>query len=213
MDNYTVEELRKNFLKNNSELISLKFKTVYNLNKNRFFGLDWSFELNIIDFIVKEKEETTFVLEFLNVKEYKSGLDDFEKELLKFLTSYHSYLDEKKRKYPTAKETEIYTHQSKPEKELYPVDRYWFIVGVKLATGELQQIYTETNNNATQTAIKLGNKNLRPYISESMSNTNTNDKNIFSRGRKEVELIINYCKENNHTVCKDFENKLPNLND
>lgn len=98
------------------------------------------------------------------------------------------------------------TSQLKP-KESYPENKYWFIVGLKLATGELQKIYEKKNKNATQTAIGLGNINLRPYISESISNTNSNDKNIFSRKQKDLDLIITYCKENDLNICDDFKIK------
>ncbi|MEG1388573.1 MAG: hypothetical protein RSC72_15090 [Algoriella sp.] len=206
MDNYSIEKLKRNFEKNNSEFIDLKCKTIYKLNKNMFFGLDWGFKLNIFDFIVNEEKELVFCLEFLNVKKCKEGLNDFESEFVKFLSSYCLYLDEKKRKYPTTLET---LQEKKPiPKENKHLSKNWFKIGVKFATGEVQKIYKENNCVATQTAMQLGNKNLRPYISESISNTNFNDKNIFSRKQKDIDLIINYCNENSLTICDDFNNKL-----
>lgn len=207
MNNYSIDKLKKNFDKNNSEFINLKCKTIYKLNKNIFFGLDWTYELNIFDFIDNEESELVFCLDFLNVKKYKEGLDNFENELIKFLALYRMYLDEKKRKYPVEvlQKKQVTTKENK-----YPEDKYWFVVGLKLATGELQQIYKNTNRNATQTAIKLGNRHLRPYISESISNTNKNDKNIFRRSKNDIDLITDYCKENGLKVCDDFKNKLPN---
>lgn len=100
MDNYSIEKLKNNFNENNSKYINLKYKSIYKFNKSRFFGLDWGSELNMLDFVINEKEITIFYLEFLHVKKHNEGIDDFEDELIKFLTSYHIYLNEKKRKYP-----------------------------------------------------------------------------------------------------------------
>ncbi len=95
----------------------------------------------------------------------------------------------------------------------YPTDKLWFTVGLKLASGELQRTYSDNNNNATQTAIKLGNKSLRPYISESIGNSTISDKNIFKRKQADLDLIVNYCKENNLEICEDFISKLPHQKD
>ena len=83
--------------------------------------------------------------------------------------------------------------------------RYWFIIGVKLATGELQKIYKMQNQNARQTAIALGNENYRPFISESIADTNINDKNIFKRKKADLQLIIEYCKRNNMAISDKFQ--------
>lgn len=84
----------------------------------------------------------------------------------------------------------------------------WFIVGVKFATGEMQKLYKEMNSNATQTAKYLGNNSFRPFISESVSNTNEKPQNIYSRKRNDIDLILEYCKTNNLEVCQDFKDKI-----
>lgn len=99
--------------------------------------------------------------------------------------------------------------QLEPKKTKCPTKTLWFFVGLKFATGELMQIYKDNNHNSTQTAIKLGNKNLRPYITESIANTNTNDKNIFSKSKK-LDIIIKYCEENDIIISDEFRDNLPN---
>lgn len=80
---------------------------------------------------------------------------------------------------------------------------YWFKVGLLFATGEMKVLLDDKNGNATQVAKELGNSNYRPYISESVSGQNKNDKNIFSNIDK-MQKIINHCEENDINICSDF---------
>lgn len=87
---------------------------------------------------------------------------------------------------------------------------YWFIVGVKFATGEMQNLLK--NYNPTQIANQLGNKNLRPYIGSSNGTEKLRtDKNIFSKKKTDIELILKYCSENNLNVCQDFKDKIKHI--
>jgi len=63
------------------------------------------------------------------------------------------------------------------------------------------------HHNFTQVAIELGNKNYRPFISESKSNTNKKDKNIFSSKDKLKKIQI-HCTENKIPMVQDFLNKI-----
>ena len=86
---------------------------------------------------------------------------------------------------------------------------YWFIIGIKFATGEMDKVYKKNQNNATQTAKELGNKNYRPYISDTYGNSNkVSNKNLFS-SRSKMIAIIDYCEENNLTVTPYFTSNLP----
>ena len=86
---------------------------------------------------------------------------------------------------------------------------YWFIIGIKFATGEMDKVYKKNRNNATQTAIELGNKNYRPYVSDTYGNNNkASNKNLFS-SRNKMIAIIDYCEKNNLTVTPDFISNLP----
>lgn len=121
------------------------------------------------------------------------------------------------------KETSIYAYEIEKEfKEFIKIEvveqkenkakkdktnELWFIVGVKFATGEMQKLYKEMDLNATQTAKHLGNNSYRPFISESVSNTNKKPQNIYSRKKKDINLILEYCKTNNLEVCQDFKDK------
>lgn len=87
--------------------------------------------------------------------------------------------------------------------------QYWFKIGVKLATGEIQEKLK--NGSARSVAISLGNKNYRPYITDSIGVNKKSDKNIFSRKKEDIKLILNYCLENNLKVCQEFEDKIKNI--
>ncbi len=83
---------------------------------------------------------------------------------------------------------------------------YWFKVGLLFANGEMDKHISDFKSNSTQIANKLGNSNFRPFISESISGTNTSDKNIFS-SKKKMETIISYCKDNSITIMDHFLRK------
>lgn len=83
----------------------------------------------------------------------------------------------------------------------------WFKVGLLFATGEMETLLKKHNNNFTQTAKELGNQSgFRPFISETKSNTNKTNKNIYSEIKKLI-IIREYCKVNNIEICNDFESE------
>ena len=90
----------------------------------------------------------------------------------------------------------------------------WFIVGVKFATGEIQEMLIQ--NEPPKVAEILGNKEgFRPYITSTIGvikkDIKSKDKNIYTRKREDIDLILNYCKENNLTVCQDFKDKIKHI--
>jgi hypothetical protein len=90
-------------------------------------------------------------------------------------------------------------------------DSLWFKVGLFFANGQISQLIENYKNitmpNFTAISKELGNTNYRPYISESINNTNISDKNIFSNNRK-VQAIIKYCEINNIIISDDFKNRV-----
>lgn len=87
----------------------------------------------------------------------------------------------------------------------------WFIVGVKFATGEIQEMLIQ--NQPPKVAEILGNKDgFRPYITSTIGiikkDIKSKDKNIYTRKKEDINLILNYCKENNLIVCQDFKDKI-----
>lgn len=96
------------------------------------------------------------------------------------------------------------TPQQKENKQNEDIkNKLWFQVGLLFAKGEMEKLKTKYNNNATQIAKHLGNSSLRPYISESISKTNTTDKNVFANNDR-LLLIRKYCEENNISIVNDF---------
>lgn len=132
----------------------------------------------------------------LPVKTYLYNSDEREKEFLDYI----------KIESPETKEPETKSNTKKDKtKEI------WFIVGVMFATGEMQKLFKEMNKNATQTAKHLGNESYRPFISETVANTNKKPLNIYSRKKKDINLILEYCKTNNLEVCQDFKDKIKHI--
>lgn len=87
------------------------------------------------------------------------------------------------------------------------LNKAWFKIGLKFATGEAQKSYEKHKGEKGQFAIitkELGfNTNLRPYLSETINNTNQNDKNIYSN-QKKLKTILIYCQSNEISVCPEF---------
>lgn len=81
------------------------------------------------------------------------------------------------------------------------ISKYWFITGLNFANGRIFD-YLEQNLSANKIAEKLGNKNLRPFITESLSIKNSN-KNIFSDSTK-VDFIIKYFENNKLNIDERF---------
>jgi hypothetical protein len=84
----------------------------------------------------------------------------------------------------------------------------WFKVGLKFATGEAQQQYSQHQSYA-RLSIDLGFKDTdRPHFSESFSEVSKHPKNIFSDEMK-ISLICKHCKENNIQLSSEFLKRLP----
>jgi hypothetical protein len=83
----------------------------------------------------------------------------------------------------------------------------WFQVGLVFAKGEMKILLGKFDNNYTKVAKHLRNVNYRPYISESVSKTNTSAKNIFS-DQKKLRIIQEYCIRQNITLDPDFINSI-----
>jgi hypothetical protein len=97
------------------------------------------------------------------------------------------------------------------------VHTLWFEVGLLFADGRMDQLllkFKEEGSMANYSAIarELGNKSYRPYISESVNNSNSTDKNIFSKKEK-YELIIEHCNYNNITVVESFRKRIEKARD
>jgi hypothetical protein len=84
----------------------------------------------------------------------------------------------------------------------------WFKVGLHFATGKIAKLLLKHSNNYTAIAKEMGNKNFRPYISESVANTNKTDKNIFSNSIK-LKKILGHCITNNIQVTDEFKRLIP----
>lgn len=82
----------------------------------------------------------------------------------------------------------------------------WFKIGLLFATGEMNKLLEEHNRNTTQIAKALKDTSYRPYISETLSNTNTNDKNIYSSSKK-MQEIIKHCENEKIDITADFVNQ------
>jgi hypothetical protein len=137
----------------------------------------------------------------------------------KFLWEYYKWLNS----FQFKEEKNILTSNSKTEVLKEPEvsrvtikskeHRNWFKVGLLFANGKMDKLVSKHKRNLnmpnfTAIATELGNKSFRPYISETIGGTNTNDKNIFSSNFK-VAYIIDYCKKHDITVVDSFP-KYPN---
>lgn len=85
---------------------------------------------------------------------------------------------------------------------------HWFKIGLLFANGKMKELLESNNNNSTKVAELLGNKNYRPFISESIGYNEASDKNIFNSFDK-MNKIISYCKEQNINVIPEFSQRLP----
>lgn len=116
-------------------------------------------------------------------------------------------------------ETEIISSTTKSTHELKDSiskndakqNKLWFHVGLLFANGEMDNLISKHDNqgtpNCTAIAKELGNKNFRPYISESYSGTNQDNKNIFSNQDK-VSYILNYCENKGIPVVDKFKQRI-----
>jgi Zn ribbon nucleic-acid-binding protein len=82
-------------------------------------------------------------------------------------------------------------------------DKIWFVIGLKFATGEMDDLLKSNNQNFTKTAKFLGNKSFRPFISETKNNTTKSNKNIYSNKEK-IKNIYDHCLENDIQMHNDF---------
>ncbi len=90
-------------------------------------------------------------------------------------------------------------------------NQIWFVVGLKFATGEMYDLLKSNNQNFTKTAKLLGNKNFRPFISETKNNSSKSNKNIYS-SKEKIRKIYIHCIENQIEMHKDFQT-VYNLNE
>jgi len=91
----------------------------------------------------------------------------------------------------------------------------WFKVGLLFATGEMDILLDKFSNNFTQIAKhKFGDKykGYRSYISESYSNTNINNLNIYSDKIK-LKGISDYCDENRIVMTENFKTLIDSITD
>lgn len=86
------------------------------------------------------------------------------------------------------------------------LNKNWFKVGVKFATGEMYELKEKFDGNFSAIAKHLyhdQHKGYRPYITESFSRTNINHHNIFSNSLK-MEKIKKFCEDMDLPICKKF---------
>ena len=92
-------------------------------------------------------------------------------------------------------------------------EKLWFQVAMFFASGEIDMLFKKykkgTMANYSAIARELGNKNYRPYISDSF-NGNKTDKNIFSN-KKKYTIVIRYCKSNDIHVEQSFKDRFKQL--
>lgn len=98
--------------------------------------------------------------------------------------------------------TRDFSDNSKNEKSKNDIDKHWFIVGLSFADGTIQKLYRELKSGA-KIAIYLGNRNYRPYITETKGNSTSSDKNIYCSFKK-MKIIFDYCIEQKIEICDEF---------
>ncbi|OFY89647.1 MAG: hypothetical protein A3K10_09805 [Bacteroidetes bacterium RIFCSPLOWO2_12_FULL_31_6] len=134
----------------------------------------------------------------------------------RFVWEYCKWLEsliikEEKTENVELKEKAIQVPKNRIDSDEVKQSRIWFKVGLHFANGEMDTLILKhrkgTMTNCTAIASELGNKNFRPYISESINGTNENDKNIFANNEK-TNFIIRYCESSSITVVDSFKNRL-----
>lgn len=155
--------------------------------------------LKFFDKGINEHEKQ--LLSYFNNPNLKYNYKDFDGSLI-----YVHFLDLYKVEYNKLKKEQSNIASFQESKRDKP---NWFYIGVKLATGELKEIFDKKGGNYTKTAEELSNnryttRGLRPYISESISNTNKNDKNIYKRNEQDILSIIEYCKSQDLKIVDEF---------
>lgn len=93
------------------------------------------------------------------------------------------------------------------EEDTSEQNKLYFKVGLLFANGEMDRLiekYKENGmTNCSAIAKELGNMSLRPYISESISGRNKNDKNIFAN-KKRLGLILEHCERKEIELVDSF---------
>jgi len=97
------------------------------------------------------------------------------------------------------------------EEKLSFMNTLWFKVGISLANGEIDRLILSNGNNYTRIAQILGNRNYRPYISESLGGASKSDKNIFKNQSKLLK-IYQYCIEKKIEMTDNFKKKIDTIN-
>jgi hypothetical protein len=208
---------------------ALDYKNSFDKNFNIFISFHKGANLNIVDFIEREKVEwqgiETILKDFELVKnggffselegklfhqqfELNDAISEFGpdgEEFLKYkCTAILKFLDEKLESSDTKlkKSTPIINQKAN---EAYK-EKLWFKAGCLFASGEIKNLLKKHDNNFTEIARQLNNNSLRVYLSESFFNNNTNrknDKNIYNN-QKKLQKIKKHFEDNNLEISEDF---------
>jgi hypothetical protein len=146
-----------------------------------------SFEF--LDFIVDKDKTINYYKQYF--KKVLELFDSFDYENLSF--------ESKK---------EMYNEKTEKPKDIKK--EYWFIVGLKFATGKIQEL-NKKGFSAPKIASELFNEykvtSIRPYITDSIGNSTTRSQNIYSNN-DHLLIIYNHCKENSITVVEEFKSRI-----
>lgn len=177
-------------------------------DSNLVFLNHWNFNLEFqyisdIQLYIKRtiKDGIDEVLWFIHspycVYQDKNSIDS--RIYARFVWEYHKWL----KSFALKLNKELKKNNTKDPKE----SRLWFKVGILFANGDMDKLLIKhkvgTMANYSAIASELGDKSLRPYISQSLSFSNSTDKNIFSKKAK-IDYIISYCKSKSITVVDSF---------
>lgn len=88
-------------------------------------------------------------------------------------------------------------------------DTLWFKIGLEFATGNMDKLLIEHNNNSTAISRALNMIGSRPYISDSIANDSEGKKNIFASPDK-TKAIISYCQYNGIDIVNSFYERIKN---
>lgn len=105
--------------------------------------------------------------------------------------------------------TDDIVNQSNEKETKNYLKHHWFVVGLSFANGTIQKLYDDLKS-GTKIAIHLGNKNYRPYITETKGNSTDSDKNIY-RSYEKMKIIFEYCIEKNIEICDEFKSIYNNI--
>lgn len=99
----------------------------------------------------------------------------------------------------------------KSKKDSHRFEKHiWFKVGLLFATGAMDKLIKQYNNNATKISDHLKKPEYNKYILATMNNyTKSNtDKNIYGNKQKMIK-IKNHCTKQDISMTKDFLDRFP----